>query len=89
MTRAECVRNVLAEFQARRARDAAELDARVAEAERLDPEIARLREENRALAFDSVKRIMALGDGIRIAGPGPVVERMKREIQRLNEQYLS
>ena len=32
--------------------------------------------------------IMALGSGIRIVGPEPVVKRMKGEIQRLSEMYL-
>jgi len=31
--------------------------------------------------------IMALGDGIRITGPGPVVRRMRQEAQRLAAQY--
>ena len=31
--------------------------------------------------------IMALGDGVRITGPGPVVKRMKAEVRRLNAQY--
>ena len=31
--------------------------------------------------------IMALGDGIRITGPGPVVNKMKAEARRLAAQY--
>ena len=31
--------------------------------------------------------IMALGDGIRITGPGPVVQKMKAEARRLAAQY--
>jgi len=31
--------------------------------------------------------IMALGDGVRITGPGPVVQKMRREVRRLAEQY--
>ena len=31
--------------------------------------------------------IMALGDGIRITGPGPVVQKMKAEVRRLAAQY--
>ena len=31
--------------------------------------------------------VMALGEGIRISGPEPVVRKMKAEIQRLNRQY--
>ena len=62
MTRSECVRELLAEYQARRAQNERELDARIEEAVRLDPEIARLREENRNLAFDTVRRLMSLTD---------------------------
>ena len=32
--------------------------------------------------------VMALGRGIRIAGPEDVVERMREEIRRLNDQYF-
>ena len=32
--------------------------------------------------------IMALGEGIRIVGPEPVLVKMRREIRRLNEQYF-
>lgn len=31
--------------------------------------------------------IMALGDGVRIVGPEPVVEKMKAEVKRLADQY--
>jgi hypothetical protein len=30
---------------------------------------------------------MALGDGIRITGPGPVLQRMRAEARRLAAQY--
>ena len=60
MTRAECVRELLGEYQARRAQNERELDLRVDEAVRLDPEIARLREENQSLAFETVRKIMTL-----------------------------
>ena len=60
MTRSECVRELLAEYQARRAQNERELDQRIEEAARLDPEIARLREENRELAFSAVKQMMTL-----------------------------
>ena len=33
--------------------------------------------------------IMALGDGVKIVAPNAVVERMKKEIQLLNEMYCS
>ena len=62
MTRAECVRELLNEYQARRAQNERELDARIEEAARLDPEIARLREENTSLAFDTVRKLMTLTD---------------------------
>ncbi len=32
--------------------------------------------------------IMALGDGIRITGPAPVLQKMQEEVRRLNSQYL-
>ena len=75
MTRAECVRELLNEYQARRAQNERELDARIAEAARLDPEIARLREENRDLAFDTIRQLMTLTDE---AARRDCAERMKR-----------
>ena len=60
MTRAECVRELLSEYQNRRAQNEWELDARIEEAARIDPEIARLREENRELAFGAVRQMMTL-----------------------------
>ena len=62
MTRADCIRELLAEYGNRRARNELELDGRIAEAGAKDPEILRLREENTHLAFDTMKRIMATGD---------------------------
>ena len=75
MTRAECVRELLSEYQARRAQNERELDARVEEAARLDPEIARLREENRDLAFDTIKKLMTITDE---AGRRDCAEKMKQ-----------
>ena len=60
MTRADCVRQLLNEYQSRRALNERELSARIDEAARLDPEIARLRQENRELVSDSVRRMMTL-----------------------------
>lgn len=60
MTKADCIRELLAEYQAQRARNELELDARIAEAGRIDPEIARLREANRDLAFETVRKVMTL-----------------------------
>ena len=60
MTRAECVRELLNEYQSRRVQNEREQDARIEEAERLDPEIARLRGENRTLAASTLRRMMAL-----------------------------
>ena len=62
MTRADCIRELLAEYANQRTRNELELDARIAEAGARDPEILRLREENMHLAFDAMKRIMATSD---------------------------
>ena len=62
MTRSDCIRELLAEYQNQRTRNELELDARIAEAGARDPEILRLREENMNLAFDTMKRIMATSD---------------------------
>ena len=62
MTRADCIRELLAEYANQRTRNELELDARIAEAGARDPEILRLREENMHLAFDTMKRIMATSD---------------------------
>ena len=62
MTRSDCIRELLAEYQNQRTRNELELDARIAEAGARDPEILRLREENMHLAFDTMKRIMATSD---------------------------
>lgn len=62
MTRADCIRELQAEYANQRARNEAELDARIAEAGGRDPEILRLREENTRLAFDTMKRIMVSSD---------------------------
>ena len=62
MTRSECVRELLNEYRARRMQNERELDARIEEAARLDPEIGRLREENRNLVFDTIKKVMTITD---------------------------
>ena len=62
MTRSDCIRELLLEYQAQRARNEQELDDRIAEAGRIDPEIARLREENADLALNTLKRILTLED---------------------------
>ena len=62
MTRAECVRELLNEYHARQAQNERELEQRVEEAARLDPEIARLREENRNLALDTIRRLLSITD---------------------------
>lgn len=62
MSRADCIRELLAEYQALRKKEELEQEQRVAEAGRIDPEIARLREENMNLAFDTMRRIMAVQD---------------------------
>ena len=62
MTRSDCIRELLAEYQNQRTRNELELDARIAEAGARDPEILRLREEHTQLAFDTRKRIMVTSD---------------------------
>ena len=60
MTRSDMIRALQAEYQAQRMQNEMELDMRIAEASRKDPEIARLREENRSLAFDTMKKLAVL-----------------------------
>ncbi len=62
MTRSEHIRALLEEYARLRAQNEADLDARIAEAEARDPEIARLRQENVNLAMDTMRSIMALDD---------------------------
>lgn len=62
MTKADCIRELQAEYQALRAQNERDLDLRIAEAGRIDPEIARLREENAGLALSTMKRLMSLTD---------------------------
>lgn len=62
MTKADCIRELLAEYQAQRKKNELEQELRIAEAGRIDPEIARLREENMHLAFDTMRRVMTLND---------------------------
>ena len=60
MTRSDCIRELLQEYQAQRNQNELDLEKRIAEAGRIDPEIARLREENADLALSTLKRIMAM-----------------------------
>ena len=60
MTRADCIRELLSEYQAQQAQNEKELEGRIARAAQIDPEIARLREENASLAISTMKRIMTL-----------------------------
>ena len=62
MTRSDCIRELLAEYQAQRTRNELELEERIQRAEAMDPEIARLRAENQNLAFETVRRVMSLQD---------------------------
>ena len=62
MTRADLIRSLQAEYQAQRMQNEMELDMRIAEASGRDPEIARLREENRNLAFDTMKKLAVVSD---------------------------
>lgn len=60
MTRSEHIRALLEEYAAQRARDDAELSARVEAAERRDPEIARLRADSVSLALGTMRTILSL-----------------------------
>ena len=62
MNRSDCIRELLLEYQALRVQNEQALDARIDEAGRIDPEIARLRQENADLALSTLKRIMTLED---------------------------
>lgn len=62
MNRSDCIRELLQEYQTQRALNEQELEARIEEAGRIDPEIARLREENATLALSTLKRILTLQD---------------------------
>lgn len=62
MTRADCIRELLGEYQAQRNQNEKELDQRIAHAASLDPEIQRLREENATLALSTLKRLMSMPD---------------------------
>lgn len=60
MTRSEHIRALLEEYAAQRARNDAELNARVEAAERRDPEIARLRADSVSLALGTMRTILSL-----------------------------
>lgn len=60
MNKSEMIRELLSEYQNQRMRNEQELSRRIAEAGRIDPEIIRLRDENRDLAFETMKKIMTL-----------------------------
>ena len=62
MTKADCIRELLAEYQALRKKNELEQEQRILEIGKIDPEIARMREENMSLAFDTMRRIMSLQD---------------------------
>jgi len=62
MNRSDCIRELLLEYQALRVQNEQALDARIEEAGRIDPEIARMREENASLALETLKKIMTLED---------------------------
>lgn len=62
MTKVDLIRELLGEYQAQRLKNEDELQGRIAEAGRRDPEILRLREENTRLAIDTMKRVMAMDD---------------------------
>ncbi len=98
MTMADAIRAVQAEFAEKRSRHQRELDMRIDDAVRRDPEIGRLRGENAALAVDAMRRMTALEDA---GARREVAENMKRrglannaEIRRrltalgLDEKYI-
>lgn len=60
MTRSEHIRALLEEYAAQRARNDANLNARVEAAERRDPEIARLRADSVSLALGTMRTILSL-----------------------------
>jgi len=60
VTKADLIRSLLAEYQNQRSSNEQALAERIARAGSLDPEIVRLREENRDLAFGTMKKIMTL-----------------------------
>ena len=60
MTRSEHIRALLEEYAQQRMIDEADQDARVAEASRRDPEIARLRAENAELALGTMRRMLSM-----------------------------
>lgn len=60
MTRSEHIRALQEEYARQRAADEAELSARIEEAERRDPEIARLRADNVSLALTTMRSILSL-----------------------------
>ena len=62
MNRSDCIRALMQEYQAQRAKNEQELDARIDQAARADAEIPRLRAENASLAIETMKRIMTLED---------------------------
>ena len=60
MNRSDCIRELLQEYQAQRARNEQDLEERIARAAQADPEILRLRQENATLAISTMKRILAM-----------------------------
>ena len=60
MTKSEMIRNLLSEYQNQRMFNEQALELRIAEAGAADPEIIRLRNENRDLAFETMRKVMTL-----------------------------
>ena len=60
MTKADMIRQLLSEYQNQRAANEQALELRLAEAGRIDPEILRLKAENRDLAFETMRKVMSL-----------------------------
>ena len=62
MTRNDFIRQLLTEYQNQRVQNERDLDQRIVEVNRIDPEIMRLKEENAALAIGTMKRLMTMTD---------------------------
>lgn len=78
MTRSEHIRALLEEYAQLRSSDEAEMNRRIEDAEGRDPEIARLRAQNVALALDTMRNILAL----------PTQEERVAAAQRMKQQGM-
>lgn len=58
MNRSECIRRLSEEYRAQRDRNEAELSARMAEIDAIDPQIELLRQDNARIAVDTMRRLL-------------------------------